>query len=67
MSCGKRNGCSFFIWIDPPMCDRARMIIPCLLRRLTKMEEKIRRAKRREKIIWGWALFSVFMFVCKLM
>ena len=51
LSCGKRNGCSFFIWIDPPMCNRARMIIPGLLRRLTEMEEDIKRAKRREKIL----------------
>ena len=61
LSYGKRNGCSFFIWIDPPMCDRARVIILGLLRRLTEMEEEIMRAKRRVKILWAWTIFSVFM------
>ncbi|KAL0379227.1 UNVERIFIED_CONTAM: hypothetical protein Sradi_3228200 [Sesamum radiatum] len=30
--------CGFFEWEDPPMCERARNIIPSLLRRINAME-----------------------------
>ncbi|KAI3451464.1 hypothetical protein Pfo_008129 [Paulownia fortunei] len=26
------GGCTYFVWIDPPMCTRVRQIIPGLLK-----------------------------------
>ena len=30
--------CRFFSWVDPPLCDRARVIIPGLVRRINALE-----------------------------
>ncbi|KAL0456173.1 UNVERIFIED_CONTAM: hypothetical protein Slati_0956500, partial [Sesamum latifolium] len=35
------NGCGFFHWEDPPICTRAKSIIPSLLRKLDKKESEI--------------------------
>ncbi|KAG8378642.1 hypothetical protein BUALT_Bualt07G0006600 [Buddleja alternifolia] len=38
------NGCNYyFVWIDPPICTRARQIIPGLLRRVNRFEEDLNR------------------------
>ena len=40
--CGQHNGgrgCRYFEWYDPPMCARAKIIIPWLLRRVESLEE----------------------------
>ncbi|KAK6137742.1 hypothetical protein DH2020_028494 [Rehmannia glutinosa] len=33
-----RGGCRLFEWEDPPMCHRAKAIIPGLLRKINKLE-----------------------------
>ncbi|PIN06779.1 hypothetical protein CDL12_20663 [Handroanthus impetiginosus] len=35
------RGCSFFSWMDPPVCERSRQIIPGLLRRVNKLENEV--------------------------
>ncbi|KAK4400195.1 hypothetical protein Sango_1125600 [Sesamum angolense] len=39
----KRGGCRFFAWEDPPICQRARTIIPGLLRRINGLEGEVGR------------------------
>ncbi|KAG8376123.1 hypothetical protein BUALT_Bualt09G0030600 [Buddleja alternifolia] len=33
---GEPNGCCYFVYLDPPMCNRARQIILVLLRRANR-------------------------------
>ncbi|XP_012839459.1 PREDICTED: uncharacterized protein LOC105959844 [Erythranthe guttata] len=53
------GGCNYFAWVDPPMCERSRQIIPGLLRRinnnekeLKKIEEQLSKKGSREKWLW---------------
>ncbi|KAG8369037.1 hypothetical protein BUALT_Bualt15G0108700 [Buddleja alternifolia] len=46
------NGCNYFVWIDPPICTRARQIIPGLLRRVNRFEEDLNRFEEEEKQIY---------------
>ncbi|KAK6138994.1 hypothetical protein DH2020_027264 [Rehmannia glutinosa] len=41
----KRGGCQFFSWEDPPMCNRARQIIPGLLRKINKIQDELEKMK----------------------
>ncbi|KAK3038953.1 hypothetical protein RJ639_027438 [Escallonia herrerae] len=43
MACGAKNEdpCEYFIWIDPPMCERAEQVIPGLLRRINGNAEEV--------------------------
>ncbi|PIN03175.1 hypothetical protein CDL12_24306 [Handroanthus impetiginosus] len=67
------GGCSYFAWIDPPMCSRSRQIIPGLLWRINKIEDELKKVKcpmkdkkRREKWLWAalvlsWACMYLIM------
>ncbi|CAK7343602.1 unnamed protein product [Dovyalis caffra] len=46
-----RRRCNIFEWVDPPICDRARLIILGLLRRLNKLESDINYKKMTFKIL----------------
>ncbi|GFQ05671.1 hypothetical protein PHJA_002711200 [Phtheirospermum japonicum] len=46
------GGCTYFSWVDAPMCDRARHIIPGLLRRVNRLEAEVQRKNLREKLVW---------------
>ncbi|XP_058194354.1 uncharacterized protein LOC131311052 [Rhododendron vialii] len=35
---GKDGACGFFVWVDPPMCARSRVVIPGLLRSIGRLE-----------------------------
>ncbi|XP_074374320.1 uncharacterized protein LOC141714718 [Apium graveolens] len=37
----RRNSCNFHFWFDPPMCQRSRMIIPGLLKKIDKLEDDL--------------------------
>lgn len=37
--CGKCK-CDYFRWVDPPLCDRAQLIIPGLIKRINLLEEE---------------------------
>ena len=43
------GACGFFVWVDPPLCSRARQIIPGLLRRTNELQGKLQVHRRREK------------------
>ncbi|KAL8497713.1 hypothetical protein ACS0TY_021152 [Phlomoides rotata] len=38
----KDGYCKYFRWLDLPMCDRAKQIIPSLLRKVNKLESENR-------------------------
>ncbi|KAK1350636.1 GRF-type domain-containing protein [Heracleum sosnowskyi] len=42
--------CGFFNWIDPPLCDRARAIIPGLIRRMNRLEAELKNAQQTQMI-----------------
>lgn len=56
----QRNGCTFWEWADPEMCDRSKHIIPGLLRKINRLEEERNAGKGKMKNPWFWV--SVFMF-----
>ncbi|CAL8992091.1 unnamed protein product [Prunus brigantina] len=58
--CARRNGCTFWEWADPEMCDRSKHIIPGLLRKINRLEEERNAGKGKMKNPWFWV--SVFMF-----
>ena len=39
------EGCGYFEWYDPIICERAKMIIPALLRRMNEKDASIERLK----------------------
>ncbi|KAL8478359.1 hypothetical protein ACS0TY_030318 [Phlomoides rotata] len=45
----RKNGCSFWKWNDDPMCQRSKMIIPGLLRRINANEAEIKKLKKIQK------------------
>ncbi|KAK9275844.1 hypothetical protein L1049_023117 [Liquidambar formosana] len=50
--CRDRVGdCGYFVWYDPPICNRAKQIIPHLLNRIGKYRAK-------EKTYWACMLLS---------
>ena len=63
------GGCGFFKWVDAPLCNRAKVVIPGLLRRLRSMKaenekklievKKMKNRKRRLRMV----LVFVFFFV----
>ena len=57
----KRSGCGFFRWEDPPMCARAKVIIPGLLRKLNRMEDKIAQMQRRQTVLVYFLVVSWLM------
>ncbi|XP_021833751.1 uncharacterized protein LOC110773532 [Prunus avium] len=42
---GVRRGCAFFEWYDPQVCERSKIVICGLLKRLRKEEEENRKLK----------------------
>ncbi|CAL9029500.1 unnamed protein product [Prunus brigantina] len=54
------NGCTFWEWADPEMCDRSKHIIPGLLRKINLLEQERNAGKGKMKNPWFWA--SIFMF-----
>ncbi|KAI5347954.1 hypothetical protein L3X38_000841 [Prunus dulcis] len=57
--CARRNGCTFWEWADPEMCDRSKHIIPGLLRKINRLEEEKNAGKGKMKNPWFWV--SVFL------
>ncbi|KAL8053324.1 hypothetical protein ABFX02_05G063400 [Erythranthe guttata] len=54
----KPGGCNYFVWTDPPMCERSRQIIPGLLRRINKQEEEM---KKKQRFLWMTLICSWFL------
>ncbi|WOH02096.1 hypothetical protein DCAR_0521484 [Daucus carota subsp. sativus] len=53
---GGTNGCRYFQWVDGPLCSRAQVVIPGLLRRLRDMEanyeNQVLEAQKKENKKW---------------
>ncbi|GFP95187.1 hypothetical protein PHJA_001663100 [Phtheirospermum japonicum] len=47
----------YFSWIDPPICARARQIIPGILKRVNRLEGDLGRRNFREKFCGCCSLF----------
>ncbi|KAM7459313.1 hypothetical protein LguiA_036307 [Lonicera macranthoides] len=65
LTCGntekmQNNDCGFFRWVDPSMCERSRVVIPGLLRRINTIEAEVSRSKSREK---KWFLLLILTWV----
>ncbi|KAH7842373.1 hypothetical protein Vadar_004542 [Vaccinium darrowii] len=66
---GKAGACGYFMWVDAPMCDRARVVIPGLLRSIGRLEAQVRREKKIKMylvvaLITSWVLWTcVFALV----
>ncbi|KAL7139503.1 hypothetical protein ABFS83_09G056400 [Erythranthe nasuta] len=58
------GGCYYFAWIDPPMCERARQIIPSLLRRINKLEEDLKKKQEMKKWLWIGMFVSSLIVYC---
>ncbi|KAI5347821.1 hypothetical protein L3X38_000708 [Prunus dulcis] len=43
---GVRRGCAFFEWYDPQVCERSKIVICGLLKRLRKEEEENQKSKK---------------------
>ncbi|CAA0823605.1 Unknown protein [Striga hermonthica] len=61
----KRNGCKYYVWIDPPMCTRAQKIIPGLKRRLDEAEAELASKRKRARKMWfalvaSWIILYFF-------
>ena len=61
------GGCGFFKLVDAPLCNRAKVVIPGLLRRLrsieSKIEKKLIEVKKMESRKWRLRMVLVFVFV----
>nr|KAJ0203201.1 hypothetical protein LSAT_V11C500271740 [Lactuca sativa] len=58
LSCPQKGSrCQFLGWIDPPMCARAMLIIPELLRNINKVNYQVARLKMC--LFASWLLFVV--------
>ncbi|KAL8491669.1 hypothetical protein ACS0TY_023314 [Phlomoides rotata] len=54
----KRGGCFFWAWKDDPMCQRSKMIIPGLFRRINANEVAMgsrssKKFKKRKSVVLG--------------
>ncbi|GFP85422.1 hypothetical protein PHJA_000685900, partial [Phtheirospermum japonicum] len=59
------GGCTYRVWIDPPICSRACQVIHRFRKRATNLEEQLRSKCSRE--IWLWAaLVCCMMIIYKL-
>ncbi|KAG8377439.1 hypothetical protein BUALT_Bualt08G0033000 [Buddleja alternifolia] len=57
------GGCGFFVWLDPPMCERSRNVIPGLLGSTERLQVELQIARRREKRVWIAVVISWLIFV----
>ena len=59
-------GCNFFGWYDPPICNRARQVIPGLLRKVDLLEKKVEAQKKRERKLLVVICIFMIVFLCKI-
>ncbi|GJR07284.1 hypothetical protein Tco_0530268 [Tanacetum coccineum] len=71
-----RHNCCFIGWVNPPMCNRALDVIPCLLRSRNELEEILKEQclllsekenlvkKLRKNLVIAWLfVFVVYKFL----
>ncbi|KAI8002440.1 hypothetical protein LOK49_LG08G00713 [Camellia lanceoleosa] len=42
--------CGYFKWIDPPMCQHGREVLPKMVAKMNRLENELVTSRRREKI-----------------
>ncbi|KAF5945490.1 hypothetical protein HYC85_015718 [Camellia sinensis] len=55
--------CGYFEWVDPPMCQRGREVLPKMVTKMNKLEKELARSRRREKMFCK-ALFGTWAGFC---
>ncbi|KAL4591453.1 hypothetical protein LXL04_004419 [Taraxacum kok-saghyz] len=68
-SYSKRSTCGFIGWIDGPMCERSKHVIPGLLRSMNRVERALEKSKEEaEKLkIYMFCSWVVFVAVLVIM
>ncbi|WOH14730.1 hypothetical protein DCAR_0934252 [Daucus carota subsp. sativus] len=60
------SGCRYFQWVDGPLCSRAQIVIPGLLRNMrgmeSKYEQQIVEVQKREARKWRFRVVVVCLF-----
>ncbi|XVF67889.1 hypothetical protein PTKIN_Ptkin10aG0158300 [Pterospermum kingtungense] len=57
-SYGSPSACGFFRWYDPPMTERARIMIVGLLKKVRSLDSR----RKKERLIWIVLLTCTFDF-----
>lgn len=66
-------GCNYFRWVDAPLCERARIIIPGLIRRINMLEGEIKVLEEKNvkksscnksMLVLFVTMFIICMFLC---
>ncbi|CAL5343274.1 unnamed protein product [Camellia sinensis] len=53
--------CGYFEWVDPPMCQRGREVLPKMVAKMNRLENELARSRRRENMFCK-ALFGTWVF-----
>ncbi|GMP68527.1 hypothetical protein CsSME_00028122 [Camellia sinensis var. sinensis] len=53
--------CGYFEWVNPPMCQRGREVLPKMVAKMNRLEKELARSRRREKMFCK-ALFGTWVF-----
>ncbi|KAH7843811.1 hypothetical protein Vadar_021024 [Vaccinium darrowii] len=62
---GKRGACGYFMWVDTPMCARARVVIPGLIRSIGRLEAQTKTNKKIKMVLFVAPISSwVFLDLC---
>nr|CAD1827262.1 unnamed protein product [Ananas comosus var. bracteatus] len=67
---GVVGACGFFQWFDPPVGDRAKVIIIGLLKKSSRMEDELKQVKKRRICRWFFLVLSwilIWALFCNLM
>ncbi|KAI8574206.1 hypothetical protein RHMOL_Rhmol01G0336600 [Rhododendron molle] len=59
----EKGACGYFVWVDPPMCERSKVVIFGLLRSLSKHEAVIKREKKKTLYLWLALILSWVMWI----
>ncbi|WOH13887.1 hypothetical protein DCAR_0933400 [Daucus carota subsp. sativus] len=66
--------CNYFRWVDGPLCERARMIIPGLIRRINVLEGEVKALEVKKQktdmpcnktallLLLTWIIICVYLF-----
>ncbi|GMP39033.1 hypothetical protein CsSME_00010033 [Camellia sinensis var. sinensis] len=53
--------CGYFEWVDPPMCQRGKEVLPRMVAKMNRLEKELAGSRRREKMFCK-ALFGTWVF-----
>ncbi|XP_028055136.1 uncharacterized protein LOC114259321 [Camellia sinensis] len=53
--------CGYFEWVDPPMCQCGREVLPKMVAKMNRLEKELARSCRRKKMFCK-ALFGIWVF-----